>query len=106
MEINKINENIGKKIRYCRLNKGMTLSQLAKVLDVSPQQVSKYEVGKNKIFADKLIVIAKTLNTDISFFYRDLDISEDIPKSQREYLCLQIAQKIVRILAKQEKENE
>ena len=96
-ELKEINKNIGKRIRFCRLNKGMTISKLAKVLNVSTQQVQKYETGKNKISTDKLIVVAKTLNKDMSYFYRDLDISEDVPKSKRERLCLQVAQNFAKI---------
>ena len=97
MEKKEINKNIGKRIRFCRLNEGMTISQLGKILGVSTQQVQKYETGKNKVSTDKLIVIAKTLNVDMSYFYRDLDINEDTPKSKRERLCLQVAQNFAKI---------
>ena len=37
--------DIGKRIRACRLAKGMTQEQLAKALHVSAQAVSKWEIG-------------------------------------------------------------
>lgn len=96
-ELQEINKNIGKRIRFCRLNEGMTISQLAKVLGVSTQQVQKYETGINRASAASLLVIAKTLNKDISYFYKGLDIGKNTPKRQRERLCLQVAQNFAKI---------
>ena len=37
--------NLGSKIRFLRKNKGITQEQLACVLNMSPQAVSKWEMG-------------------------------------------------------------
>lgn len=97
MRVKEIDKNIGKRIRFCRLNEGMTLSQLGKILGISTQQIQKYETGGNRVSAASLSVIANTLNIDISYFYRDFDISKDVPRNQRERLCLQVVQNFAKI---------
>ena len=96
-ELKEINKNIGKRIRFCRLNNGITLSKLAKALNISTQQIQKYETGINRISAASLSVIAKTLNTNILYFYMDSYRGEDTPRNQRERLCLQVAQNFAKI---------
>lgn len=44
---------------------------LAKALDISYQQVAKYETGVNRISFGKLVEIAKVLKLDISFFIKE-----------------------------------
>ncbi|MDD9338907.1 MAG: helix-turn-helix transcriptional regulator [Providencia heimbachae] len=52
-------------IRKTRKNNGLTASQLGKELNISQQQMSRYERGINKITIDMLFNIAIALN--ISF---------------------------------------
>lgn len=52
-------------IKRIRKNNGLTASQLGKELNISQQQMSRYERGVNKITVDMLFNIAIALN--ISF---------------------------------------
>lgn len=45
----KLNEEAGKYIRKLRLENGLTGSDLAKIIGVSQQQVSRYERGENNL---------------------------------------------------------
>lgn len=60
---------VGGRVRARRQVVGMTQETLAKNLDVSFQQVQKYERGANRISASRLVQIAITLDTPISSFF-------------------------------------
>lgn len=52
---------LGKKIRTIRTKKGFSQSDLAERLNVSYQQIQKYESGKSSISLDRLIDISAAL---------------------------------------------
>ena len=57
---------IGQRVRIARIEKGLTQVDLAEALGVTFQQVQKYETGKNRIAASRLIDIARALQMDIT----------------------------------------
>ncbi|MGA2477829.1 MAG: helix-turn-helix transcriptional regulator [Spirochaetia bacterium] len=54
---------IGKRIRFYRLQRGLTQMELADLVGVSYQQIQKYENEKSQITLRRLIVLAKVLDT-------------------------------------------
>ena len=48
----------------------MTLEELAEGLDVSYQQVQRYESGKNVLSVDKLQLIAEFLDVPVDYFFK------------------------------------
>lgn len=68
----KINKFIGKQIILFRKEKKISRVKFAKILNISQQQLSKYEDGSNRISFAKLIIIAQTFKIDINFFYEGL----------------------------------
>jgi len=60
---------IGRKIRALRLERGLSQSGLADGIDLTFQQVQKYEKGINRVSAARLVRIADMLNTPVMFFY-------------------------------------
>ena len=60
---------IGRKIRALRLERGLTQSGLAEGIDLTFQQVQKYEKGANRVSAGRLQRIADMLNIPVMFFY-------------------------------------
>jgi len=60
---------VGEAIRAHRLIAGMSQQALAERLDVSFQQVQKYEKGTNRVGAGRLPQIAKILNVPISALF-------------------------------------
>ncbi len=67
---------IGKKLRQLRNMKGISQNALAQDAGITFQQVQKYEKGINRISAARLIDFARILTTDISYFFKDLDLKE------------------------------
>jgi len=64
-------EEIAKRVRALRLQRGLSQSQLSSVLQVTPQQVQKYEKGTDRISAGRLQQIAEVLQAPVAFFYED-----------------------------------
>ena len=60
---------IGRRVRAQRLHRGMSQMVLADHLDLTFQQVQKYEKGTNRISAGRLQRIAEVLTVPIMFFY-------------------------------------
>ena len=56
---NNLDQIIGKKIYFLRLDNNMSQAELAKKIGVSAQQLQKYENAKNRISAARLSLIAK-----------------------------------------------
>lgn len=62
---------IGKRIQEKRKELGYSAEKLAEYIDLSQQQLSRYERGASKINVAHLIEIAILLNTPISWFFQD-----------------------------------
>lgn len=62
---------IGTRMRLLRELSGQTQSELADKLGVSFQQVQKYEKGKTRISAGRLLDISLLFKTDVNFFFED-----------------------------------
>lgn len=60
-------EDIGKRIRQRRLKIGMTQHELAVNLNISPQAISKWELGKNAPDITLLPSLAAALNSTIDY---------------------------------------
>ena len=71
--IHEIDRIVGKKLRLARLAAGVSQTQLAEVLDVTFQQVQKYEKGTNRLSSSKLFACSRYLNVDIGYFFNDID---------------------------------
>ena len=69
---NPIDVEVGGRIRTRRLLLGMNQQALADALDLTFQQVQKYEHGANRVSASRLAAMAKILAVPISYFFADL----------------------------------
>src|SRR5512136_704924 len=70
-------KDLGKRIRSMRVQRGITLQQLAEQTDLSKSLLSKIENGKVSSPVSTLFTIAKALNTKITYFFNDRD--ENLP---------------------------
>ncbi|MEX6256671.1 helix-turn-helix domain-containing protein [Providencia huaxiensis] len=57
---------LGNYLRKARVSKGLSGNELGSVIHLSQQQVSRYELGINKLSLDKLIEIVIFLDIDIN----------------------------------------
>ena len=68
METN-FNLHIGTKIKYRRVELGLTQTKVGKVLNYSFQQIQKYEKGTNAVSSLGLLRLANFLKVPITYFY-------------------------------------
>lgn len=57
-------------VKRIRENAGITQSNLARLIGVSQEALSRYETGKRKIPVDVAIKIAKELNTNVESLFQ------------------------------------
>lgn len=60
---------VGSRMRMRRLLNGLTQKELAGMLEISFQQLQKYEKGTSRIGPARLQLVAKSLDVPISFFF-------------------------------------
>lgn len=60
---------IGEAIRGRRRELGLSQEYLAEILDVSYQQVQRYESGRNKLDVERLQILAQALQVPIGYFF-------------------------------------
>ena len=69
---NAIDLHVGKRIRLRRTLLGLSQDQLGQALNITFQQVQKYERGANRVSASRLWDISQILDTDISYFFDEM----------------------------------
>ena len=64
-----VDMHVGSRVRMRRLMLGISQKELANALDLSFQQVQKYEKGANRIGASRLGHISRFLQVPVAFFF-------------------------------------
>ncbi len=66
-----LNQHLGKKLRLRRTSLGLTQTQVAKAINVTFQQIQKYEKGTNGVSSARLLQLASFLKVPIKYFFED-----------------------------------
>jgi len=75
---NPVDIQVGRRVRMRRVLIGVSQEKLGEKLNLTFQQVQKYEKGSNRVSASRLYQIAHILGVPVSFFFDDLpDMSGD-----------------------------
>jgi transcriptional regulator with XRE-family HTH domain len=67
-----VDKHVGRQMRKRRLELEMSQEGLAALLNVTFQQVQKYEKGVNRIAASTLYDGAHALDVDVNYFFKGL----------------------------------
>ena len=65
------NNHLGKKLRMRRLSLGLTQTKVANAINVTFQQIQKYEKGTNGVSSNRLMQLSNYLKVPITYFYED-----------------------------------
>ena len=65
------NKHLGNKLKLRRLALGLTQTKVAKAINVTFQQIQKYEKGTNGVSSSRLMQLANFLKVPITYFYED-----------------------------------
>jgi len=72
------NKHLGKKLRIRRLSLGLTQTKVAQAINVTFQQIQKYEKGTNGVSSNRLMQLAKFLKVPIIYFFEDFREFKDV----------------------------
>jgi transcriptional regulator with XRE-family HTH domain len=65
------NKHLGNKLKLRRLALGLTQTKVAKAINVTFQQIQKYEKGTNGVSSIRLLQLSNYLKVPINFFFED-----------------------------------
>ena len=65
------NRHLGSKLRHRRLALGLTQTKVAQAINVTFQQIQKYEKGTNGISSLRIMQLANFLNVPVVYFFED-----------------------------------
>lgn len=75
---NPVDLHVGARVRMRRKFLGMSQEGLAETIDLTFQQVQKYERGSNRISASKLYEIARALKAPVAYFFEGYGQTEAV----------------------------
>jgi len=65
------NKHLGSKLKLRRLFLGLTQTKVAKAINVTFQQIQKYEKGTNGVSSIRLLQLSNYLKVPINYFFED-----------------------------------
>ena len=81
------NKHLGSKLKLRRLALGLTQTKVAKAINVTFQQIQKYEKGTNGVSSIRLLQLSNYLKVPINYFYEDYsDYLINLEKSKEEHI--------------------
>ena len=101
-----LNQHLGKKLRLRRTSLGLTQTQVAQAINVTFQQIQKYEKGTNGVSSARLLQLANFLKVEIKFFFEDYqDFSAASQNEVRQNLNYSFLAKLLSELSSDEKNS-
>ena len=81
------NIHLGKKLRMRRLSLGLTQTKVAQAINVTFQQIQKYEKGTNGVSSIRLLQLSNYLKVPINYFFEDFsDYILNLEKSKEGHM--------------------
>ena len=103
------NRHLGSKLRMRRLAMGLTQTKVAQAINVTFQQIQKYEKGTNGISSLRLMQLANFLKVPVIYFFEDypayVSLSADPDKAEVVDLNYSFLAKLFANLSSQQKEK-
>ena len=79
------NKHLGRKLKLRRLALGLTQTKVAKAINVTFQQIQKYEKGTNGVSSSRLLQLSQFLRVPIVYFYEDYKGYKDDKDKNEDY---------------------
>tara|TARA_Y100000741_G_scaffold1957_1_gene1640 strand:+ start:247 stop:618 length:372 start_codon:yes stop_codon:yes gene_type:complete len=81
------NKHLGNRLKMRRLALGLTQTKVAKAINVTFQQIQKYEKGTNGVSSVRLLQLSNFLKVPIAYFYEEYnDYLENAEKVKEGHL--------------------
>ena len=83
------NKHLGNKLKLRRLALGLTQTKVAKAINVTFQQIQKYEKGTNGVSSIRLLQLSNYLRVPINYFFEDFsEYLINIEKSKERHMTI------------------
>ena len=103
------NKHLGTKLRMRRLSLGLTQTKVAKAINVTFQQIQKYEKGTNGISSLRIMQLATFLKVPVVYFFEDYvpieSSSSNLSSDQTEDLNYSFLAKLFSNLSVEQREK-
>ena len=101
------NKHLGSRLKLRRLALGLTQTKVAKAINVTFQQIQKYEKGTNGISSLRIMQLANFLKVPVVYFFEDFagfvgNVDEKVEETDYNYAFLA---KLFTSLSDQKKEK-
>ncbi len=67
-----VDVHVGARVRVRRTLLGMTQTSLGEAIDLTFQQVQKYERGTNRVSSSRLFDLSRVLDVPVEFFFEEM----------------------------------
>ena len=78
------NRHLGSKLRMRRLALGLTQTKVAQAINVTFQQIQKYEKGTNGISSLRIMQLANFLKVPVVYFFEDYPVYDNPSSDQNK----------------------
>ena len=83
------NKHLGNKLKLRRLSLGLTQTKVAKAINVTFQQIQKYEKGTNGVSSIRLLQLANYLKVPVNYFFEDFpEYLINLERSQEGHMSI------------------
>jgi transcriptional regulator with XRE-family HTH domain len=83
------NKHLGNKLKLRRLALGLTQTKVAKAINVTFQQIQKYEKGTNGVSSIRLLQLANYLKVQVNYFFEDFsEYLINLERSQEKHMSV------------------
>ena len=87
--VNDFNKHLGEMLKKRRLALGLTQTKVAKAINVTFQQIQKYEKGINGVSSVRLLQLAGYLKVPISYFFDNYsEYLNNLDKTAENYMTV------------------
>ena len=104
------NRHLGSKLRMRRLALGLTQTKVAQAINVTFQQIQKYEKGTNGISSLRIMQLGKILKVPVIYFFEDYpeymeSVKQNKDNTREEDLNYSFLAKLFSTLSDKQKEK-
>jgi transcriptional regulator with XRE-family HTH domain len=78
---NPVDVHVGSRVRLRRTLLGMSQEKLGQAVNLTFQQIQKYERGANRVGASRLYQLSRILDVPVSYFFEEMP--EDVAKPEK-----------------------
>ena len=84
-----LNQHLGRQLRARRSSLGLTQTQVARAINVTFQQIQKYEKGTNGVSSSRLLQLANFLKVPIKYFFEEFKDFQNLDLQTKNEISLE-----------------